>query len=98
MKQLPDWLANLADDDITFIKNFILSSGSLKQMAHLYQISYPTMRIRLDRLIEKIHLSEESEDDSFIYLVKSLAIDEKYDVQTARTLIEAYRERKEENK
>lgn len=96
MKSLPDWLANLADDDITFIKNFILSSGSLKQMAQLYQISYPTMRIRLDRLIEKIRLSEESEDDSFIYLVKSLAIDEKYDVQTARTLIEAYRKRKEE--
>lgn len=53
MDHLPEWLANLAEEDLAFIKNFVLSSGSLKQMSQLYQVSYPTMRLRLDRLIEK---------------------------------------------
>ena len=58
MDRLPEWLANLAEEDLAFIKNFVLSSGSLKQMSQLYQVSYPTMRLRLDRLIEKIRLIE----------------------------------------
>lgn len=95
MVGLPDWLANLADDDIAFIKNFVLSSGSLKHMARLYQVSYPTVRLRLDRLIEKIKLSQD-EDDAYILLIKSLAVDERYDVDTARLLIGEYRKTKEE--
>jgi hypothetical protein len=85
---LPEWLANLAEEDLAFIKNFVLSSGSLKQMSQLYQVSYPTMRLRLDRLIEKIR---------FILLVKSLAIDDRYDVDTARILIDEYRKRRDES-
>lgn len=95
MDHLPTWLNNLTDEDIGFIKNFLLSSGSLKQMSHLYQVSYPTMRIRLDKLIKKIHLIDREPEDPFIILVKSLAIDDKYDIDTARTLIEAYRNRKD---
>ena len=64
MDRLPEWLANLAEEDLAFIKNFVLSSGSLKQMSQLYQVSYPTMRLRLDRLIEKIRLNDnETEED-----------------------------------
>ncbi|MDY4678579.1 DUF2089 domain-containing protein [Bifidobacterium tsurumiense] len=96
MKHLPEWLANLADEDIAFIKNFMLASGSLKRMAQLYQVSYPTMRVRLDKLIDKIRLNDSGDEDPFVLLVKSLAIDEKYDVDTARILIEEYRKRKDE--
>lgn len=97
MDRLPEWLANLAEEDLVFIKNFMLSSGSLKQMSQLYQVSYPTMRIRLDRLIEKIRLNDNETDDPFILLVKSLAIDDRYDVDTARILIDEYRKRKDES-
>lgn len=96
MNHLPAWLSNLADEDLAFIRSFVLSSGSLKQMSQLYQVSYPTMRLRLDRLIEKIRLSDDDTEDPFVLLVKSLAIDDKYDIDTARVLIEEYRKRKVE--
>ena len=97
MDRLPEWLANLAEEDLAFIKNFVLSSGSLKQMSQLYQVSYPTMRIRLDGLIEKIRLNDNETEDPFILLVKSLAIDDRYDVDTARILIDEYRKRRDES-
>ena len=97
MDHLPEWLANLAEEDLAFIKNFVLSSGSLKQMSQLYQVSYPTMRLRLDRLIEKIRLNDNETEDPFILLVKSLAIDDRYDVYTARILIDEYRKRRDES-
>ncbi|MDR4001553.1 MAG: DUF2089 family protein [Bifidobacterium sp.] len=97
MDRLPEWLANLAEEDLAFIKNFVLSSGSLKQMSQLYQVSYPTMRLRLDRLIEKIRLNDNETEDPFILLVKSLAIDDRYDVDTARILIDEDRKRRDES-
>ncbi len=97
MDRLPEWLVNLAEEDLAFIKNFVLSSGSLKQMSQLYQVSYPTMRLRLDRLIEKIRLNDNETEDPFILLVKSLAIDDRYDVDTARILIDEYRKRRDES-
>ncbi|MBS6205426.1 MAG: DUF2089 family protein [Bifidobacterium catenulatum] len=97
MDRLPEWLDNLAEEDLAFIKNFVLSSGSLKQMSQLYQVSYPTMRLRLDRLIEKIRLNDNETEDPFILLVKSLAIDDRYDVDTARILIDEYRKRRDES-
>lgn len=97
MDHLPEWLANLAEEDLAFIKNFVLSSGSLKQMSQLYQVSYPTMRLRLDRLIEKIRLNDNETEDPFILLVKSLATDDRYDVDTARILIDEYRKRRDES-
>ena len=97
MDHIPKWMANLTDEDMSFIKNFVLSSGSLKEMSQMYQVSYPTMRIRLNRLIEKLRISDNESEDPFVLLVKSLAIDDKYDVDTARTLINEYRKRKDES-
>ena len=48
---------------MTFIKKFVLASGSLKEVAALYGVSYPTVRLRLDRLIQKIQLTETAEAD-----------------------------------
>ena len=97
MDRLPEWLAKLAETDLAFITTFVLSSGSLKQMSQLYQVSYPTITIRLDRLIEKIRLNDNETEDPFILLVKSLAIDDRYDVDTARILIDEYRKRRDES-
>ena len=43
---IPSWMENLEVEDLTFIKNFILSSGSLKEIAREYDVSYPTVRLR----------------------------------------------------
>ena len=95
MTQIPVWLADLEDEDLSFIKKFILSSGSLKEIAALYGVSYPTVRLRLDRLIQKIQISETTEADPYISLVKRLAVDDKLDFDTAKILITEYRKAKE---
>ena len=65
MEDMPIWLADLSATDIAFIKQFILASGSLREIARIYGISYPTVRSRLDQLIRKINASSEKEDDSY---------------------------------
>ena len=52
MTAVPVWMAELEDEDLAFIKKFILASGSLKEVASVYGVSYPTVRLRLDRLIQ----------------------------------------------
>jgi hypothetical protein len=47
-------LSRLEVDEQRFIELFVLASGSLKQTAELLGISYPTVRSRLDRLIERL--------------------------------------------
>ena len=96
MTSIPAWMADLADQDLTFIKKFILASGSLKEVASVYGVSYPTVRLRLDRLIQKIQLTETAEADPYVSLIKRLAVDDKLDVETARLLLQAYRKTKEE--
>ena len=94
---IPEWLSGLEDEDLSFIKKFILSSGSLKEMAREYGVTYPTVRLRLDRLIQKIKIGESSESDPYISLVKRLAINDKLDFNTAKILISEYKKtRKEE--
>lgn len=51
-------MAGLEEEDVAFIKRFVLSSGSLKEMAAEYGVTYPTVRLRLDRLIQKIRLED----------------------------------------
>ncbi len=91
---LPDWMANLEEEDLVFIKRFLLSSGSLKEIAGEYGVSYPTVRLRLDRLIQKIRLGEEAGADPYIALVKRMAINEKLDLDTAKVLISEYKKTK----
>ena len=89
------WMAELEDEDLAFIKKFILASGSLKEVASVYGVSYPTVRLRLDRLIQKIKLTETAEADPYVSLVKRLAVDDKLDFDTAKILITEYRKTKE---
>ena len=95
MSYEPTWLSELDTEDINFIKRFILASGSLKEIAKIYDVSYPTVRLRLDRLIQKIQLAEKTDDDVFINLIKRLTIDEKVELDVAKTIIHAYKAGKE---
>jgi len=91
IESLPDWMVNLEPEDLNFIRNFVLASGSLKEIAQQYSVSYPTVRLRLDRLIQKIRASEQQEQEPYVQLIKRLAIDDRMDVQTAKLLIDEYR-------
>jgi len=86
------WVDRLSVEDLAFLKRFLLASGTLKDLAAEYGISYPTVRLRLDRLIEKVRLLDEAApngkfETQLISLFAEGAIDEK----NFRTLVEAHR-------
>ena len=56
-------LAGLGPDDQDFILQFIKASGSLKDMAKVLGVSYPTVRNRLDGIIDLLKRSEASESE-----------------------------------
>ena len=88
---LPEWMAGLEEEDVAFIRRFLLASGSLKEVAAQYGVTYPTVRLRLDRLIQKIRLSEDVAADPYIATIKRLAMNEKLDLDTAKVLIAEYK-------
>jgi hypothetical protein len=47
-------LRQLSDDDLEFVQRFVLASGSLKDLAAEYGVSYPTIRARLDKLLDRL--------------------------------------------
>ena len=91
------WVEGLSDEDMAFVKRFILASGSLKELAQAYGISYPTVRLRLDRLIEKIKLLESQEITSdFERTLRILYGDGKIDMETLKLVLEAHLKEMEE--
>ena len=54
-------------------------------------MTYPTVRLRLDRLIQKIRLSEDAAADPYIATIKRLAVNERLDFDTAKLLISEYK-------
>lgn len=95
-EMLPAWIAQLESEDLAFIKRFVLASGSLKAVAEEYGVTYPTVRLRLDRLIQKIEIADRIDEDPYIALIKRMAVSDKLDFDTAKVLISAYRKQKEE--
>ena len=95
IEMIPEWMAGLEDEDMAFIKRFLLASGSLKEIAKQYSVTYPTVRLRLDRLIQKIRNSEKQECDPYIAVIKRLALNDKLDFDTAKILISEYKKQKE---
>ena len=91
LQVIPEWIVNLDDEDVAFMKRFLISSGSLKEMAKQYEVTYPTVRLRLDKLIQKIKISDDMEREPYITLIKRLAINDKLDFDTAKVLISEYK-------
>ena len=60
-------------------------------MARQYEVTYPTVRLRLDKLIQKIKISDDTESEPYIALIKRLAINDKLDFDTAKVLISEYK-------
>lgn len=53
-------LASLSAEDQAFILDFVKASGSLKDMAALMKVSYPTVRNRLDEVIGRLQAAASS--------------------------------------
>ncbi|MEW5894813.1 MAG: DUF2089 domain-containing protein [Candidatus Omnitrophota bacterium] len=56
-------MMSLTEDQQQFIELFVLSSGSLKEMAQVLGVTYPTVRARLDQIIEKLRNEIKGRDD-----------------------------------
>jgi len=55
-------LLRLGPDDQEFVEAFVLASGSLKAMASALGVSYPTVRNRLNAIIEAMNAPQSKED------------------------------------
>lgn len=84
-----NWFLDLEEEEQEFLKRFILASGSLKQLAKDYEVSYPTVRIRVDKIIEKIKLKNYNQD-SFKVKLMQMVIDEKVSLDSAKEIIREY--------
>lgn len=91
-----DWFVNLEREDQEFVKQLVMASGSLKQLAKIYQVSYPTVRMRLNTIIQKINFIEDNGANTFETKVMKLVIDEKLSLEVAKQIITDFREEQHE--
>ena len=86
------WIDGLSEEDLAFLKRFVLNSGSLKDLARAYGISYPTVRLRLDRLIEKVRILD---DDNIVSeverLLRTLHAEGKVEASAFQAILSAFR-------
>jgi hypothetical protein len=93
------WLDYLTEEDLSFVKRFVLLSGSLKDLANAYAISYPTVRLRLDRLIAKLQEVERQQVTSpFEKLLRIELAEGKIDPRTFKRLLAAHRKELEDGR
>lgn len=93
MNDKHQWLDNLTSDEETFIKNFILNSGSFKNLQREYQVSYPTVRHKLDIIIAKVQKTPEHKNN-FNQKLMQLVIDEDISFDAANRIMQMYKEEK----
>jgi hypothetical protein len=90
------WIDHLTDEDLAFLKRFLLASGSLKELAQAYGISYPTVRLRLDRLIGKIRILDDQEIQSeFERVLRAAFAEGKIELDTLKLLLAEHRKEME---
>ncbi len=87
------WIDLLSEEDLAFLKRFILTSGSLKELAAAYEVTYPTVRLRLDRLIEKIRIIDAQDNASdYERLLRGLFAEGKLDEVSFKLLLKTYQQ------
>jgi len=75
------------EEDLDFVTQFVLASGSLKEMAMLHQVSYPTIRASLDRVIANLRKSMSgSPPDRMTELLADLVERGEIKVSTAKNI------------
>lgn len=90
-EQVRRWLELMSDEEWAFVRRFVLASGSLKDLAAQYGVTYPTIRLRLDRLIAKIQALESTEKMSDMErLLRALAAEGRVDPDALRLLLKTH--------
>ena len=90
----PHPLEQLDAEEREFVLRFVLASGSLKDVAAQYDVSYPTLRARLDRLIERLReLSAGRKADPMADLLARLVERGELSAAAARRVLELHRKR-----
>lgn len=98
---MPDSMGNsthalhrVEPEDLEFILRFVLASGSLKEVATQYGVSYPTIRARLDRIIERLtRLVEGRELDPMAELLSDFVEKGQLSSRSARKILDVHRDR-----
>jgi len=94
-RETPPWIEHLDEADLQFVRRMILASGSLKELAAEYEVSYPTIRQRLDRIIERIRLIEKHDDaDAFEIRLRLMVADGRVEPRTGGELMKLHRSAK----
>jgi hypothetical protein len=83
----------MTDEELQFLRRFLLASGSLKAIAEEYNVSYPTVRARLDRLIEKVAAIEDPKPrDALERALRVLVAEGSLSPSVAKHLLRAHRD------
>ena len=86
------WIDRINSEDLAFLKRFLLASGSLKKMAEDYGVSYPTIRLRLDRLIQRVEIFDSQQImTEFERQLRVAFADGKIDQATFEQLLQSHR-------
>ena len=90
--QPPHPLLSLPREDLDLILELVLNSGSLKDVAQRYTVSYPTIRIRLDKTIQRLRdILDGRPRDPFAELLADLLDRGEVSPSAARTIRDAAR-------
>ncbi|HEX4589174.1 MAG TPA: DUF2089 family protein [Gemmataceae bacterium] len=85
-------LRRLGDDDLEFVQRLVLASGSLKDVAAEYGVSYPTIRGRLDRLIDRLRARVDGRPpDPMADLLADLIARDEIAAAAAKTVLNLHR-------
>ena len=86
-------LTKLSREDLDLISDLVLASGSLKDLAQVYHVSYPTIRLRLDKTIERLRqIREDKVPDRLTLLLSQLVERGELSTSSARSIRDLARE------
>jgi hypothetical protein len=82
----------LSDGDLEFVQRLVLASGSLKELAAQYGVSYPTIRGKLDKLIDRLQaLVQGQPPDPMADLLADLIARGELSPSSARAVLDLHR-------
>jgi hypothetical protein len=92
-------LLSLTEEELDLVLQLVLASGSLKDLARVYQVSYPTIRAKADRLIARVQqIVGGASPDPMMQLLADLVERGEITVSAARSLRDLYRQQTAEQK
>jgi hypothetical protein len=92
-------LLALTEEELDLVLQLVLTSGSLKDLAHAYQVSYPTIRAKVDRLIARVQqIVGGTTPDPMMQLLADLVERGEITVSAARSVRDLYRQQTAELK